>query len=91
MREERSRRQIEQQRVQLERELERVECELPYEAEVILLQQTISYLSKLILSPSTEENVKQDEIPANDAVRFSTSSFGLNIPLKTRYTEHGSY
>lgn len=51
MKEERERRNLENERYQLTRDLERVECELPYEAECLLLTQTIQYLQKIIEEP----------------------------------------
>lgn len=67
MREERERRNLENERYQLTRDLERVECELPYEAECLLLTQTIQYLQKIIEEPgnNTSEKEKTDEDDAN--------------------------
>lgn len=61
MREERERRNLENERYQLSRDLERVECELPYEAESLLLTQTIQYLQKIIEEPNNLEKDKADE------------------------------
>ncbi|XP_026192017.1 centrosomal protein of 135 kDa [Cyclospora cayetanensis] len=67
MREERERRDLENERFQLTRDLERVESELPYEAECLLLSQTIQYLQKIIEEPSTAttEEKKADEEDEN--------------------------
>lgn len=67
MREERERRNLENERYQLTRDLERVECELPYEAECLLLTQTIQYLQKIIEEPgnNTSEKEKTEENDAN--------------------------
>lgn len=67
MREERERRNLENERYQLTRDLERVECELPYEAECLLLTQTIQYLQKIIEEPGNNmlEKEKTDEGDAN--------------------------
>ncbi|CDJ54172.1 hypothetical protein, conserved [Eimeria brunetti] len=65
MREERERRNLENEKFQLTRDLERVESELPYEAECLLLNQTIQYLQKIIEEPATN-GVEKEAEPAVD-------------------------
>ena len=87
MREERERRNLENERYQLSRDLERVESELPYEAECLLLTQTIQYLRKIIEEPAangvekeqTEEVV--DESVSEKNVSWSTE-FRRLVQLK---------
>ncbi|CDJ60239.1 hypothetical protein, conserved [Eimeria maxima] len=66
MREERERRNLENERYQLTRDLERVESELPYEAECLLLSQTIQYLQKIIEEPAANGVEKEQAEPAVD-------------------------
>ncbi|CDJ27830.1 Brf1p like coiled coil protein, related [Eimeria mitis] len=66
MREERERRNLENERFQLQRDLERVESELPYEAECLLLNQTIQYLQKIIEEPASNGVEKEQTEPAVD-------------------------
>ncbi|KAL8425707.1 hypothetical protein Efla_003085 [Eimeria flavescens] len=62
MREERERRNLENERFQLMRDLERVESELPYEAECLLLAQTMQYLRKITEEPNAvSEKEKENE------------------------------
>ena len=66
MREERERCNLENEKLQLTRDLERVECELPYEAECLLLAQTIQYLQTIIEEPvhsSPEKKPDEAEAP----------------------------
>ncbi|KFG27736.1 putative Brf1p family coiled coil protein, partial [Toxoplasma gondii p89] len=61
MREERARRQIEQERANLERQLEMVDEE-PVDGELILLTQTIAYVQKIM----DEHNQTQDGSPGTE-------------------------
>ncbi|KAL8273867.1 hypothetical protein Esti_002190 [Eimeria stiedai] len=67
MKEERERRNLENERFQLMRDLERVESELPYEAECLLLAQTIQYLQKIIEEPSSVSEKDKEEADAEHA------------------------
>lgn len=57
---------MENERYQLTRDLERVESELPYEAECLLLSQTIQYLQKIIEEPAANGVEKEQAEPAVD-------------------------
>lgn len=70
MREEREKRNLENERLQLTRDLERVECELPYEAECLLLAQTIQYLHKIIDEPN---NASKKEKTDDDDTRVRSN------------------
>ncbi|KAL8455134.1 hypothetical protein Emag_000971 [Eimeria magna] len=67
MKEERERRNLENERLQLMRDLERVESELPYEAECLLLAQTIQYLQKIIEEPSSVSEKDKEEADAENS------------------------
>ncbi|CDJ42542.1 YALI0F04037p, related [Eimeria tenella] len=58
LREERERRNLENERMQLSRDLERVESELPFEAECLLLSQTIQFLQKILEEPASSSTEK---------------------------------
>ncbi|CBZ53456.1 conserved hypothetical protein [Neospora caninum Liverpool] len=73
MREERARRQVEQERANLERQLEMVDEE-PVDGELVLLTQTIAYVQKIIDEHQTQdgspihEEKKTPEAPKGDGV-----------------------
>ncbi|KAL8436202.1 hypothetical protein ACSSS7_001932 [Eimeria intestinalis] len=54
--------------LKLMRDLERVESELPYEAECLLLAQTIQYLQKIIEEPSGAEKDKDGADAENNSL-----------------------
>ncbi|KAL8441579.1 hypothetical protein Emed_007543 [Eimeria media] len=68
MKEERERRNLENERFQLMRDLERVESELPYEAECLLLAQTIQYLQKIIEEPSSVSEKDKEDADAENSL-----------------------
>ncbi|KEP63669.1 UNVERIFIED_CONTAM: Brf1p family coiled coil protein [Hammondia hammondi] len=86
MREERARRQIEQERANLERQLEMVDEE-PVDGELILLTQTIAYVQKIM----DEHNQTQDDSPGTEQKKTPEAPKGDGVALLPKSQREEEY